>query len=210
MTDSDSPHELLPGDHVSERWARWRTGIDLEEYFTRWHRLEQSGRSPHGEADLVASYDPSSVLDAGCGMGRVAIELRRRGIDVVGTDLDDDLLAYARQVEPSIDWVYADLASLSLDRLFDLVVMAGNVMVFCRAADRSAIVRSLADHLRPGGLLVAGFDLERGEGAVTLADYDAMCAAAGLVLADRWATWNREPYRGGGYAVSVHRRSGEG
>ena len=29
--------------------------------------------------------------------------------------------------------------------------------------------------------------------------------AAGLALAERWSTWDREPYEGGGYAVSVHR-----
>ncbi|HEY7626261.1 MAG TPA: class I SAM-dependent methyltransferase, partial [Ilumatobacteraceae bacterium] len=161
MSDTGDRQQSRPGDQVSERWARWRIAVDLEEYFTRWHRLDQSGHSPHGEADLVASFGPSSVLDAGCGMGRVAIELRRRGIDVVGTDLDDDLLDYARRADPSIEWVCADLAALRLDRRFDVVVMAGNVMVFCRPADRSAIVANLAGHLPAGGLLVAGFDLER-------------------------------------------------
>ncbi|PRC54475.1 SAM-dependent methyltransferase, partial [Mycobacterium sp. ITM-2017-0098] len=30
-------------------------------------------------------------------------------------------------------------------------------------------------------------------------------AAAGLELVDRWATWDREPFNGGDYAVTVHR-----
>ena len=50
--------------------------------------------------------------------------------------------------------------------------------------------------------LVAGFTLTRGYG---LDDYDAHCVAAGLALAERWATWDREPWAAGGdYAVSVH------
>jgi hypothetical protein len=50
--------------------------------------------------------------------------------------------------------------------------------------------------------MVAGFQLGRG---YALADYDASCASAGLELEDRFATWDREPFSGGDYAVSVHR-----
>ncbi|MGZ4764610.1 MAG: methyltransferase domain-containing protein, partial [Ilumatobacteraceae bacterium] len=94
------------GEPVSERWSQWRAATDLEEYYSRWRRLQDAGGSPHGEADFIESCHPASVLDAGCGMGRVAIELARRGIDVVGVDLDDDLLAYARRSQPSINWIH--------------------------------------------------------------------------------------------------------
>ena len=101
MTDDDRQ-----SDRVSRRWSRWRAETDLDEYHDRWRRLAETGQSTHGEADFIESLGPRSVLDAGCGMGRVAIELARRGIDVVGVDLDDDLLAYARQSDPSIRWVH--------------------------------------------------------------------------------------------------------
>jgi len=52
-------------------------------------------------------------------------------------------------------------------------------------------------------LFVAGFQLTTGR--LTLDLYDRHCAAAGLELVDRWATWDREPFHGGDYAVSVHR-----
>jgi hypothetical protein len=51
------------------------------------------------------------------------------------------------------------------------------------------------------GVLVAGFQLGRG---YDLASYDAHCNAAGFVLAERYATWDREPFAAGDYAVSVH------
>ena len=57
------------------------------------------------------ALQPASVLDAGCGMGRVAMELDRRGIEVEGADLDDDLLAFARVDAPHIKWHLADLAT---------------------------------------------------------------------------------------------------
>ncbi len=201
MTTSRDPG----GEHVSARWARWRSDIDLGEYHQRWVKLEEGGRAPHGEADLIAAYGPASVLDAGCGMGRVAIELARRGIDVEGADLDDDLLAYARHDAPDIAWHHVDLAVMRLARMFSLVAMPGNVMVFCRPDQRGAIVFNLADHLESGGLLVAGFSLEQRPDAVTLEQYDADCSVAGLTLVERWATWERDPFDDGDYAVSVHR-----
>lgn len=194
-----------PGEEVSERWSQWRASTELEEYYSRWRRLDATGQSPHGEADFVESFHPSSVLDAGCGMGRVAIELAHRGIDVVGVDLDDDLLAFARRAAPSIEWIRADLAVLDLERRFDVVAMPGNVMCFCRPEDRGSIIRSAAAHLVPDGLLIAGFDLDGHSDSVNLDEYDRLCTAAGLDLAERWATWSRQPYEGGAYAVSVHR-----
>ena len=54
--------------------------------------MAASGQSIHGEAEFLLGYGPESVLDAGCGTGRVAIELERRGIDSVGVDLDRKML----------------------------------------------------------------------------------------------------------------------
>jgi len=42
--------------------------------------------------------------------------------------------------------------------------------------------------------------------AITLDEYDEACAAAGLEFVDRFATWEGQPFAGGDYAVSVHRR----
>jgi 2-polyprenyl-3-methyl-5-hydroxy-6-metoxy-1,4-benzoquinol methylase len=196
----DAVHEVSP------RWSLWRANTDLDEYYTRWRRLEATGQSAHGEADFIESLHPRSVLDAGCGMGRVAIELANRGIDVVGVDLDDDLLEFARRSQPSIGWVHADLATLRLDRRFDVVAMPGNVMVFCRPEDRLAIVRMAAAHLDPGGYVVAGFDVERHDEALSVDGYDGLCATCDLELVQRCSTWQGDPYEGEGYAVSVHRR----
>src|SRR3954469_6416537 len=86
--------------------------------------------SEHSEADFVGSFGPKSVLDAGCGTGRVAIELARRGIKTVGVDIDPAMIETARRSGPDLEWYPGDLASIDLGRRFDAVVMAGNVMIF--------------------------------------------------------------------------------
>ncbi|MEW9521302.1 class I SAM-dependent DNA methyltransferase [Streptomyces tubercidicus] len=173
-----------------------------DEYQARFDRIASDGGDVHGEAELVRSFGPASVLDAGCGTGRVGIELARFGIAVMGVDGDASMLATARRLAPGIEWLQRDLVGLGLGRLFDVVVMAGNVPLFTAPGTESALVAGVAGHVRPGGRLVAGFSLDRG---YSLDCYDVHCGAAGLVLEDRYATWSREPYTGGEYAVSVHR-----
>jgi len=181
-----------------------------QEYDVRWQRLAASGAAVHGEADLIESllreHGGTRVLDAGCGTGRVAVELAARGFSVVGLDVDPTMLSAAHAKAPELRWIEADLvdAGAQLDETFDLVALAGNVMIFVERGTESQVVDQLAALLEPGGLLVAGFQLRTGR--LTLDRYDELAAAAGLEPVDRWATWDRQPFSGGDYAVSVHRQ----
>jgi SAM-dependent methyltransferase len=180
--------------------------FDGSSYQARFDALAARGVEVHGEADFVMSIlgnrQPRSVLDAGCGTGRVAIELARRAVDVVGVDANPSMIAEARRRAPSLIWVEADLAGLDLGRRFEVVVLAGNVPLFCPPAHRPDLVRACAAHLAAGGAMVAGFQLD---GTYLLADWDAGCETAGLELSERWSTWDRDPYEPGAhYVVSVH------
>ena len=114
------------------------------------------------------------------------------------------MLATARAKSPELRWIQADLADLtaSLGDEFDLVVLAGNVMIFLDPGTEGPVLHELALHLVPGGLLVSGFQLLPDR--VSFEEYDALAAAAGFEPVARWATWDRKPFAGGNYAVSVH------
>ena len=157
----------------------------------------------HGEADFVEAFSPTRVLDAGCGTGRVAIELARRGMEVVGVDREESMIEQARRKAPHLEWHLADIAAVKLPApAFDAVVMAGNVMIFLDPGTEADAVANLAWHLRDGGLLIAGFQTDR---SLSVDGYDRICSASGLKLAERWSTWDRAPWGGDGdYAVSVH------
>jgi SAM-dependent methyltransferase len=190
--------------------------FDGDEYQARFDRLAAEGADVHGEATFVDTLDPrpQRVLDAGCGTGRVAIELARRGLDVVGVDVDAGMLAVARRAAPELAWIEHDLATLDLGPQtapFDVAVMAGNVMIFVQSGTEGDVVAHVARHVRPGGAVVAGFQLK--PGGYELSRYDADCAACGLTLTERYATWDRQPFvagRGADYAVSVHRTRSQG
>jgi SAM-dependent methyltransferase len=181
-----------------------------DDYDARWRSLAATGQNVHGEADLVETLLRESggtrVLDAGCGTGRVAIELADRGFSVVGVDVDPDMLSAARTKRPELPWVEADLTDLAqvVDADFDVALLAGNVAIFLQPGTEGAVLRSLDERLVPGGLLVSGFSIRPNR--LSLNRYDELAEDAGLQPVVRWATWSRDPFTGGDYAVSVHRK----
>lgn len=180
-----------------------RPKLEATSYQARFDALAASGVDVHGEASFVRAYDPATVFDAGCGTGRVAIELARHGIDVLGVDVDPAMIAEARRLAPDLRFLERDLAELELGRRFEVVVLAGNVPLFCPPPRRRQLIVRSAAHVEPGGVLVTGFQLGRG---YDLAELDEAATSAGLVLEDRWSSWERAAFvEGGGYAVSTFR-----
>lgn len=194
--------------HISARWRQWRREIDLDEYENRWDRREADGEDVHGEADFVDRYAKQRVLDAGCGMGRVGLELARRGYDVVGVDNDPEMLERAKSKNSDAQWVLGDLSQIAFDTPFDTIVLAGNVLVFVEPARRHLVVPNLVQYLTPGGHLIAGSEFAPG---FDLAGYDDWCYFADLELIERYGAWDRQPFnQDRDYAVSVHRLPADG
>ena len=167
-------------------------------YAERWRRLEAAGKDILGEARLLDAMAErgARILDAGCGSGRLGGHLARAGHDVVGVDLDPHLIEVARAEHPGARWEVGNLAALDLRDeggarlLFDLQVSAGNVLTFLAGAERRPALAALASHLAPQGRLVVGFGLDRG---YALEDFTADAEVEGLVLVQRFSTWDLRP-----------------
>ena len=188
---------------MTENVSRWDSAR-APSYDDKWQQMAKAGENPHGEADFVARFTPASVLDAGCGTGRVAIELAARGFDVAGSDIDAQMLAQARVKTPELTWVESDLAALDLGRTFDVVVLAGNVILFVEPGTEEACVAGAACHVGAGGYLIAGFSLDRD---VTADIWDGWLGNVGLEPIDRFSSWSGDTFDDSDYLVSVARRA---
>lgn len=190
------------GEYDAPYAARAAAGIDIHGEATFLMQLfAEQLTAPAPEAG-------PRVLDAGCGTGRIAIELARRGCQIVGVDLDEEMLKQARKKAPELVWQQGDLSTITLDQAFASIVLAGNVMIYLTPGTEAAVLLNMAKHLAPGGLLVAAFELAPPSWSqLTLPLYDQLAAAAGLTLVERWSTWERAPWVSSSpYAVSVHRK----
>ena len=100
------------------------------------------------------------VLDMACGTGDVSIALRRKGLDVVGADISENMLALARKKAPGIDFRYGDASELPFaDGSFDAVTIAFGIRNFDK---RAQCIRELHRVLKDGGMLaIAEFSIPR-------------------------------------------------
>jgi 2-polyprenyl-3-methyl-5-hydroxy-6-metoxy-1,4-benzoquinol methylase len=190
------------------RWFTDTAEGHSDRYVERFRSMAAEGADLAGEARLVdALIAPGSrVLDAGCGPGRLGGELHRRGHVVVGVDADPVLIAAAEADHAGPTWLVEDLTQLDLGdehAPFDLAVLAGNVMVFVAPVTEADVLSRVAAHLVPGGRLVIGF---RTGDVYPLERFDSDLAEVGLVLEQRFATWDLVPYAASAdFAVSLLR-----
>ena len=97
----------------------------------------------------------STLLDAGCGTGRHAIELTRLGYRVTGLDAALDLLAVARnRAQGAVELVQGDLAALTATALYDAILCRGVLNDLVDDAMRDAAFAGFARALTPGGVLM--------------------------------------------------------
>jgi SAM-dependent methyltransferase len=109
----------------------------------------------------------AKVLDAGCGTGRYACELSRRGYVVHGVDLSAELIAEATRAvgsdSSSISFTVGDILAPPRDR-YDAILCRGVLNDFVHDDDRRAVFSVFARALRPAGVLV--LDVREWEGTV--------------------------------------------
>jgi SAM-dependent methyltransferase len=122
-----------------------------------WHDIECGGY----DLDLplwreLADREGSPVLDVGAGTGRVALDLARRGHEVVALDRDPALLDALRERagDLAVSTVAADARDFTLERRFALVIVPMQTLQLLGGrAGRARFLERARDHLASGGLL---------------------------------------------------------
>jgi SAM-dependent methyltransferase len=123
-----------------------------------WHDLECGGYTTDlSHLERLAERAGRSVLELGCGSGRVALHLASRGFEVLGVDRDTALVAAlsarASGRRASAKAAVADVRGLDLGLRFDAVIAPMQlIQLLAGAEERRLCLAGIASHLHPAGL----------------------------------------------------------
>jgi SAM-dependent methyltransferase len=140
-------------DQIPEDW--YADAFDAASAEMAW--TDRTGPEVDRVVKILQPRGGERILDLACGSGRHALELRRRGFEVVGADISADLIEIARREAAAedldVEFVRADLRDLEFEEEFDLVLNLNDGAIGYLESDeenrRSFGVISRA--LRPGG-----------------------------------------------------------
>jgi 2-polyprenyl-3-methyl-5-hydroxy-6-metoxy-1,4-benzoquinol methylase len=137
---------------------------EVFENYAEGYDREVFTRGTLGEVDFIeaeAGGDrKKKILDVGCGTGRHAVELAKRGYEVTGLDLSETLLGKARakaaEAGVKIDFIRADARDFRFDAAFDLAIMiCEGAFPLMETDDMNfRILENVTRALKPGGKLI--------------------------------------------------------
>lgn len=113
-------------------------------------------------AEAVTAGDDPTVLDAGCGAGRMSRYLAERGCRVHGVDLSPGMVAMARRDHPDLAFTVGSLTGLPVADDRYAGVMLWYSIIHTPPAGQARIFDEVARVLRPAGHVLVGF--QSGEG----------------------------------------------
>jgi SAM-dependent methyltransferase len=137
----------------------WYETIFDERYPELFGPLE---RDPEEEVAQIVGLLPmppgSAVADLGCGRGRHAIPLSRRGYRVTGIDLSEKMLRMARERAEkegvAVEWVREDMREFVRPGSFDAVLSLFSSFGFFGDEENQKVLDNVGRSLKPGGALL--------------------------------------------------------
>lgn len=119
------------------------------------------GKDYAGEAEKVCQLarqhqksDGHALLDVACGTG-LHVSYLQTSFQVEGIDLDEGMLAVARQNHPGIPFHHADMRDFDLHTQFDVITCLFSAIGYMENTSQlNQAVASMTRHLKPGGVLL--------------------------------------------------------
>jgi SAM-dependent methyltransferase len=148
------------GSGLRRKGRLWWEDLFNDDYLRTCEKLtdEQYAREVDFIEDSLGIERGGAVLDLGCGTGRHAIELARRGYEVVGFDLALAMLARAgdeaQEREAKLTFVQGDMREMTFEEQFDGVYCWNTTFGYFEEDKNAAVIDRVHRSLRAGGLFL--------------------------------------------------------
>ncbi len=148
-------------DISARRKARpWWEDLFNDDYIRTMAKVTDSQISAEADfiEDSLGVAKGGTMLDLGCGTGAHAIELARRGYEVVGFDLSLSMLARAaddaQASEQKLNFVQGDMREMTFEDAFDGVFCWNTSFGFFDEETNAKVIGKVYKALKKGGQLV--------------------------------------------------------
>ncbi len=94
-----------------------------------------------------------TVLNMGCGGGHLDWVLKK-AFEVTSIDISRDMMALAKKLNPEVEYLYGDMRTVRMGRLFDAVVLHDAVIHMINMDELKSAFRTAYEHLKSGGFVV--------------------------------------------------------
>lgn len=157
---SFSPQMIAPISQEKKQWFEnesfWQNFGPVMFDSQRWAEAPGIAESVIKIAGLTKG---SSVLDAGCGPGRISVELAAKGLDVTGVDIIQSELDAAKDSADAegvkLDLINCDLRSFKSQKKFDCAINLYTSFGYCDTIEEDfQILKNIADSLRDDGFFI--------------------------------------------------------
>mgnify|MGYP001771450140 FL=1 len=157
---SFSPQMIAPISQEKKQWfeneSYWQNFGPVMFDSQRWAEAPGIAESVIKIAGLTKG---SSVLDAGCGPGRISVELAAKGLDVTGVDIIQSELDAAKDSADAegvkLDLINCDLRSFKSQKKFDCAINLYTSFGYCDTIEEDfQILKNIADSLRDNGFFI--------------------------------------------------------
>ena len=157
---SFSPQMIAPISQEKKQWFEnesfWQNFGPVMFDSQRWAEAPGIAESVIKIAGLTKG---SSVLDAGCGPGRISVELAAKGLDVTGVDIFQSELDAAKDSADAegvkLDLINCDLRSFKSQKKFDCAINLYTSFGYCDTIEEDfQILKNIADSLRDNGFFI--------------------------------------------------------
>ncbi|MER9420694.1 class I SAM-dependent methyltransferase [Mesorhizobium sp. M0306] len=122
------------------------------------HSIEASDREVEAIWALLELGQASSILEIGCGYGRITNRLAKKGAQVTGLDASPTLLkeaeARAAELHVGVEYVLGDMRSLPWENRFDAALLWYTTFGYFDDVDNERVLHQAASALRKGGRLL--------------------------------------------------------
>jgi SAM-dependent methyltransferase len=136
-------------------------GYDEKTYGRRWSPFYDGLYSDVEDSviDLLARHagNPPRALELAIGSGRIAVPLHSRGVEIVGIDASEEMVALLR-AKPGGEGIavsIGDFADVDVDDTFPLIYLTFNTIFGLLTQERQVeCFSNVAHHLEPGGFFI--------------------------------------------------------